>query len=126
VNELLDKPVPVLDLPPDLPLVDLIEAYGQYDVVFATRLHHALLALHGGVPAVAIAYEAKTPGILVPLGLGAWIADIESVAHEDLLEKLDELQRYPAEEVATALAGQHAELKRVLAEAYADRTKLPN
>ena len=53
----------------------LIQLYGQMDAYIGMRLHGAILAMLGGTPAMAIAYEEKTPGIFASLGLEAFQVD---------------------------------------------------
>jgi colanic acid/amylovoran biosynthesis protein len=47
----------------------LIQLYARMDAYIGMRLHGALLSMLGGTPAMAIAYEEKTPGIFASLGL---------------------------------------------------------
>jgi colanic acid/amylovoran biosynthesis protein len=49
------------------------------DVVLATRMHMAILALTAGTPVVAIAYEFKTRELFRRMGLEHYVLDIESV-----------------------------------------------
>jgi colanic acid/amylovoran biosynthesis protein len=51
----------------------------------ATRMHANLLALTAGVPVVAIAYEAKTQGIMEQLGLEGYVIDISRLRANELI-----------------------------------------
>ena len=82
------------------PPEELLERLGTFDLVVATRMHMAILALVAGVPVLPIAYEFKTKALFERLGLGEWVQDIERVtpsgltsASERLLGRLDELRR---------------------------------
>ena len=77
----------------------LIQLYGQMDAYIGMRLHGAILAMLGGTPAMAIAYEDKTPGIYASLGLepfqvdyrdseGPWVA-----CAENFIRRIDEIHR---------------------------------
>lgn len=54
----------------------LVEEFSGFDAVIATRMHAAILALCGGVPALAIAYEFKTVELYAALGQSGWVVDI--------------------------------------------------
>lgn len=60
----------------------ILAAYGAADLVVATRMHAAILALCAGTPALPIAYEFKTAELFGALGLGDWVTDIETVTPE--------------------------------------------
>lgn len=62
----------------------LIERLRQFDLVVATRMHAAILALCAGVPVVPIAYEFKTRELFDALGVGELTSDIETVDAETL------------------------------------------
>jgi colanic acid/amylovoran biosynthesis protein len=47
----------------------LIDRYAGVDAYVGMRLHGAILSMLGGTPAMAIAYEDKTPGVYSTLGL---------------------------------------------------------
>jgi colanic acid/amylovoran biosynthesis protein len=54
---------------------ELIESYSKMDAYIGMRLHGAILSMLGGTPAMAIAYEEKTPGIYASLGLETFQVD---------------------------------------------------
>jgi colanic acid/amylovoran biosynthesis protein len=79
-------------LPPDA----LQAAYGQMDYFIGTRMHSVILALNGGVPALAIGYLHKTSGVLEELGLAAYCYDIEVLTAEALVDGFERLRgAYP-------------------------------
>lgn len=57
----------------------LLDLLGGFDLVVATRMHVAILALSAGVPVLPIAYEFKTQALFERLGAGDWVQDIERV-----------------------------------------------
>ncbi|MGL5828985.1 MAG: polysaccharide pyruvyl transferase family protein, partial [Angustibacter sp.] len=67
-----------------LPPHELARLYAELDVLIGTRFHSVIFALTHGVPAIAIAYEHKTTGIMRDLGLSSWVVPIERVARTDL------------------------------------------
>lgn len=70
----------------DLDLQALWAVYGELDLLIGTRMHANLLALTCGVPVVAVAYEAKTWGIMEDLGLERHVIDISDVSPKSLVE----------------------------------------
>ena len=58
---------------------EILAAYGAADLVLATRMHAAILALCAGTPALPVAYEFKTAELFGALGLAEWVTDIETV-----------------------------------------------
>lgn len=70
---------------PGMLLADL----GNFDVVVATRMHVAILALCAGVPVLPISYEFKTTELFARLGLGGLVQDMDSVTGESLCAALD-------------------------------------
>lgn len=61
---------------------ELIRAYSKVDAYIGMRLHGAILAMLGGTPAMAIAYEEKTPGIYSALDLAQFQIDYRDTAAE--------------------------------------------
>ncbi len=64
------------------------DAYGQADLVLATRMHAAILALAAGTPVLGVAYEFKTQELLDALGRPGWVEDIEAITPESLTARL--------------------------------------
>ena len=60
----------------------LIQLYAGLDAYIGMRLHGALLSMLGGTPAMAIAYEDKTPGIFASLGLETFQVDHRGTERE--------------------------------------------
>lgn len=58
---------------------NLIAFLKSCDIVIATRMHMAILALSAGTPVLPIAYEFKTQELFRRLGLGEWVQDIEMI-----------------------------------------------
>lgn len=53
--------------------------YGMMDLLVGSRLHSNIFALSAGTPVVAIAYQAKTHGVMKSVDLGQWVIDIDKV-----------------------------------------------
>lgn len=66
-----------------------------YDLVIATRMHMAILALSGGTPVVPIAYEFKMRELFQRLGQEHRVQDIETISGDALI--------YAVEQFLTAL-----------------------
>ena len=62
----------------------LIERFGDFDCIVATRMHAAILALCTRVPVVPIAYEFKTRELFDALTNGRKVLDIETVTADEL------------------------------------------
>lgn len=67
----------------------LAEIVKDYDLVIATRLHMAILALGVGTPVLPIAYEFKTQELFAKFGLKSWVQDIEDICPNSLIETVD-------------------------------------
>ena len=86
---LLGRPMNVVrsaDLPS---LQAILDVYGGYDAIVATRLHAALMALVVGTPAFVVNYEWKSRGIFHALRLDNAQADIDSFASEDIVAAVE-------------------------------------
>src|SRR5262249_11014008 len=57
----------------------LLELLGGFDLVVATRMHMAILALVAGTPVLPVAYEFKTAELFASLGLRDWVQDFQSL-----------------------------------------------
>ena len=66
---------------------DLLEAFGRFDVVIATRMHAAILSLLAGTPVVGIAYEFKTREMLRSFGHEELAVDFEDVTADWLVTR---------------------------------------
>ena len=68
----------------------------DYDLVIATRMHMAILALGVGTPVFPIAYEFKMQELFERLGLSGLAQDIELMSGDALLQNFDKfLERLP-------------------------------
>jgi colanic acid/amylovoran biosynthesis protein len=91
----------------------VLEAYGACDLVVATRMHAAILALCAGTPVLPVAYQFKTQELFDRLGLGHWVTDIETVTPEGFVETTDAMLA----ELAGARAGLFEGVERMRADA---------
>ena len=102
----------------------LIQLYAQMDAYIGMRLHGAILAMLGGTPGMAIAYEEKTPGIFWSLGLEAFQVDHRDTERQwiacadGFIRRIDEIHGKLAV-VLDAAAETLDAAKRVLADAVA-------
>ena len=69
---------------------ELATTLKNYDLVIATRMHMAIIALSVGTPVLPIAYEFKMHGLFERLGQARWVQDIESVGGDVLIKNLEE------------------------------------
>src|SRR5262249_44298517 len=69
----------------------LIEILRGFDLLVATRMHAAILALVAGTPVLPIAYEFKTTELFQHLGLGQWVQEIENVRADALARSVEAL-----------------------------------
>jgi colanic acid/amylovoran biosynthesis protein len=75
----------------------LRELVSEFDLVIATRLHMAILALGVGTPVLPIAYEFKTTELFTRLGCADWVSSIDDLTPDALIEKVDAfLEALPA------------------------------
>jgi colanic acid/amylovoran biosynthesis protein len=65
----------------------LAEAYAAFDMVLATWMHAAILALTAGTPVLPIAYEFKTTELFEALGLGDYVVSIDGIDDDRLLAR---------------------------------------
>jgi colanic acid/amylovoran biosynthesis protein len=76
---------------------ELIARLGAFDLVVATRMHAAILALAGGAPVLPIAYEPKMTDLAAQLGLEHVLHDMASVSSRALCASADLLLAEPGE-----------------------------
>jgi colanic acid/amylovoran biosynthesis protein len=68
----------------------LLEMIGGFDLVIATRMHMAILALAAGVPVLPIAYEFKTQELFAnELGMSEWVLSIDTLTEESIASMLE-------------------------------------
>jgi colanic acid/amylovoran biosynthesis protein len=63
-----------------------INFVSKFDIMIATRMHAAILALNSCRPVVPIAYEFKTKELFKNMDLKRWVVDIESIEKIDMYE----------------------------------------
>jgi colanic acid/amylovoran biosynthesis protein len=68
---------------------DLLRRFADVDVVVATRLHAAILALDAGTPVLPIAYEFKTEEVMSQLGMAEHVVTIADATPERLRDALE-------------------------------------
>ena len=61
----------------------------NYDLVIATRMHMAILALSVGTPVLPIAYEFKMRELFERLAQDRWVQDIEAISGGTLIDAVD-------------------------------------
>jgi colanic acid/amylovoran biosynthesis protein len=67
----------------------LVRILKDFDLVIATRMHMAILALVSGVPVLPIAYEFKTEELFASeLEMGDWVLSIESLTEASIVNVL--------------------------------------
>ena len=64
-------------------------AYGQLDLLLATRLHSAIFALAEGVPSVCIAYQPKATGVFAMLGCSPYCLPLQDISSQSLIAAID-------------------------------------
>jgi colanic acid/amylovoran biosynthesis protein len=69
---------------------DFVKIMQGFDLMIATRMHAAILALGAGVPVLPIAYEFKTQELFKRLGQGQSVQDIENITPETLIDAADD------------------------------------
>lgn len=90
---------------------DLVAMLKTFDLVIATRMHMAIMALAAGTPVLPIAYEFKMLGLFQRLGQARWVQDLETVSGATLIKTFDEfLEALPQirESLFTAVQGERA------------------
>jgi colanic acid/amylovoran biosynthesis protein len=95
---------------------ELLALYGRADLVVATRLHAAILALDAGVPVLPIEYEPKTSEVFARLGHQWPVVDIGTLTASSLITALDALLAATADErdaLRQAVAAERASAESV-------------
>jgi colanic acid/amylovoran biosynthesis protein len=94
---------------------ELAEMLGHYDLLIATRMHMAILALSVGTPVFAIAYEFKTQELFARLGQRASVQNIEDITSDSLIKGIDAfIESLPrlAAKVFSKIRNEHEEALR--------------
>jgi colanic acid/amylovoran biosynthesis protein len=68
---------------------EFFDDINDLNVFIGTRLHSSIIALLGGTPALALAYQPKTEGTYALLGLDDWCIDIRDVTTEVLEDRIE-------------------------------------
>ncbi len=71
--------------------IQLLNRFSDFNLVIATRMHVAILALCAHTPVLPIAYEFKTKELFEQLELQQWVQDIETMSEQSLLSTIDAL-----------------------------------
>ena len=66
---------------------------GQMDLVIGTRMHSNIFALSMGIPAIAIAYQKKTVGIMHMLGMNEYVLDMANLRFDEMVHLIQLAQR---------------------------------
>jgi colanic acid/amylovoran biosynthesis protein len=69
---------------------DLAKLLKNYDLVIATRMHMAIIALGVGTPVLPIAYEFKMQELFERLGQARWVQDMETLLPDTLIGAVDQ------------------------------------
>jgi len=69
---------------------ELAKMLKHYDLVIATRMHMAIIALGVGTPVLPIAYEFKMQELFERLGQARWVQDMETVSPDTLSSAVDQ------------------------------------
>jgi colanic acid/amylovoran biosynthesis protein len=93
IKRLIKNGSRVLVIDEDLPPEEVMKIIGCMDLLIGTRMHSNIFALIMNVPAIAIAYEHKTHGIMKMLNLGRWVISIEDINGYRLASKIEELYK---------------------------------
>jgi colanic acid/amylovoran biosynthesis protein len=70
---------------------ELLGVMTEFDLVIATRMHFAILALCAGVPVLPIEYEFKTRELFANLKHEELVIDIESISEEAIINMFDRM-----------------------------------
>jgi colanic acid/amylovoran biosynthesis protein len=90
------------------------EIFAGFDLVVATRMHAAILALNAGTPVLPIAYEFKTEELFDRLGAASWVTRIEDMDPQSIVARVESLFDELPERRAVLFEGVAEERKRAL------------
>ena len=98
-----------INLPDRVSPLSLVQIFSQVDLLIATRFHSAIYAFLAGRPAIALAYQPKSSGMMETLGLGRYCLGITEVnTHQalklaqELLEQSDQIRQQIREQIDSA------------------------
>ncbi|HJT66296.1 MAG TPA: polysaccharide pyruvyl transferase family protein [Pyrinomonadaceae bacterium] len=69
---------------------ELAKMLKNYDLVIATRMHMAIIALSVGTPVLPIAYEFKMQELFERLGQARWVQDMETLSPDTFISAVDQ------------------------------------
>jgi colanic acid/amylovoran biosynthesis protein len=98
-----------------LPPHELQAAYSTMDYFVGTRMHSVILALNGGVPALAVGYLHKTRGMLAQLGLEQRGLDIANLTGTELEAAFAGLRAAPQQPAVAPYLARARRFKQALA-----------
>jgi colanic acid/amylovoran biosynthesis protein len=87
---------------------ELFQALAETDLVIATRMHMAILALCAGAVVLPIAYEFKTEELFANLGFADWMERIDDTTSNSLTQRV--------QHVLSQAGPRRAELSRAVLE----------
>lgn len=98
------------DLAEPATIEEAMQTYSSAHVLYAFRLHAAIMALLAGTPALVVPYEAKVRGVFDVIGLGDWVVSSEDALNGTMIAaRLRELtRRESVERIRTARAAARA------------------
>jgi colanic acid/amylovoran biosynthesis protein len=70
---------------------NMIRRLKDFDLIFATRMHAAILALCAARPVIAIAYEFKSRELFEGMGLGELVIDMDKAEAGELVAAMDKV-----------------------------------
>lgn len=68
-------------------LQDLMDTIGETDLILATRLHSAILAIGRGKPVIGFAYQEKMNSFFELMNLEEWVHSIEDFSSDQIVEQ---------------------------------------
>jgi colanic acid/amylovoran biosynthesis protein len=96
----------------------------DYDLVIATRMHMAILALGVGTPVLPIAYEFKMLELFERLAQGRWVQDIEATSADALIDAVDQFLAALPDIRESLFAAVQKEYENAVASGHLDRQAL--
>ena len=87
-----------VEVDPDCSVDHLYEAYSQCSLVIGTRLHSCIMAISVGTPAIALAYQEKSRGVLELAGIPDAVTPVDTVDQEYLINLATHFMEAPADQ----------------------------
>lgn len=84
-NEIASLCTSPVEVDQDCDVEHLVEEYGRAALVIGTRLHSCIMAISQGTPAVAIAYQEKSLGVMKSSGLADYVFRVDDLDAELVL-----------------------------------------